>query len=220
MTGTGFYEQRSFSPTGLGVVIALHAAALGALALAKPAVFVDAVRGPLRIIEIDVPDDPPPVPPPPTPQVESTMPQVTRIDTPATVVDLPFERPVVTSPPAPPPPLPGPAGTAVSGTGAAVPELPPMRIDAEFDPRFADMIQPPYPPSEERAQREGSVRLRVTIGADGRVKAVERLSATSDAFWRAAERHALARWRFRPATVDGRAVESRKVLSLHFRLEG
>jgi protein TonB len=95
-----------------------------------------------------------------------------------------------------------------------------MRIDAEFDPRFADMIQPPYPPSEERAQREGSVRLRVTIGADGRVKAVERLSATSDAFWRAAERHALARWRFRPATVDGRAVESRKVLSLHFRLEG
>jgi protein TonB len=94
-----------------------------------------------------------------------------------------------------------------------------MRIDAEFDPRFADAMQPAYPTSEQRAQRDGSVRLRVTIGADGRVKAVERLSATSDAFWRATERHALSRWRFRPATVDGRPVESRKVLSVHFRIE-
>jgi protein TonB len=94
-----------------------------------------------------------------------------------------------------------------------------MRIDAEFDPRFADAMQPAYPTSEQRAQRDGSVRLRVTIGADGRVKAVERLSATSDAFWRATQRHALSRWRFRPATVDGRPVESRKVLSVHFRIE-
>ena len=63
------------------------------------------------------------------------------------------------------------------------------------------------------------MRLRVTIGADGRVKAVQRLDATSDAFWRSTERHALSRWRFRPATVDGRPVESTKVLTITFQIE-
>jgi protein TonB len=64
------------------------------------------------------------------------------------------------------------------------------------------------------------VRVRVTIGADGRVKAAEKVSATSDAFWRNTERQALTRWRFRPATVDGRPIESSKVLNVKFQLDG
>ena len=63
------------------------------------------------------------------------------------------------------------------------------------------------------------MQIRVTIGADGRVKSAERVSATSDAFWRATERHALARWRFRPATLDGRPIESRKVITVDFRID-
>jgi protein TonB len=46
------------------------------------------------------------------------------------------------------------------------------------------------------------------------------VSATSDAFWQATQRHALSRWRFKPATVDGRPVESSKVLSIRFQLPG
>jgi protein TonB len=61
--------------------------------------------------------------------------------------------------------------------------------------------------------------VRVTIGADGRVKAVQMVSATSDAFWRATQQHALARWRFRPATLDGRPVESTKLMNVYFRIE-
>jgi protein TonB len=63
------------------------------------------------------------------------------------------------------------------------------------------------------------VRLRLTIGADGRVKAVRRLAASSDAFWSATERHARARWRFRPATLDGRPIESSKVMTVFFRID-
>ena len=219
MTGTGFYEQKKFSPTGLGVVLALHAAALGALALAKPTIFVGPEVGPTTIFDVPIETDPPEVLPPPTESVEAPI-QTSRVDTPLPVIDLPSDGMEIIGPPLPPPPIPGPIGTAMTGTaGTASPQLPPLRIDAEFDPRFADAMQPAYPTSEQRAQRDGSVRLRVTIGADGRVKAVERLSATSDAFWRATERHALSRWRFRPATVDGRPVESRKVLSVHFRIE-
>jgi protein TonB len=95
----------------------------------------------------------------------------------------------------------------------------PVRVDALFDPRFGGQ-QPPYPSSEERAEREGQVRIRVTIGADGRVIATQRLAATNDAFWRATEAQARNRWRFRPATLDGRPVQASKVITIHFRLDG
>ena len=99
----------------------------------------------------------------------------------------------------------------------AVPLPPePVRIAARIDPRSE--LQPPYPASEERAANEGSVKVRLLVGADGRVKAVEQLSATSDAFWRATEKQALRHWRFKPATVDGKPVESRLVLTVHFQL--
>ena len=70
-----------------------------------------------------------------------------------------------------------------------------------------------------QAQAQGDVRVRVTIGTNGRVIAVQMLSATSDAFWRVTERQALTRWRFRPATVDGRPVESTKLMNLHFQIQ-
>jgi protein TonB len=61
--------------------------------------------------------------------------------------------------------------------------------------------------------------VRVTIGPDGRVTSVEEVSATSPAFFQATQRHALSRWRFKPATVDGRPVQSSKVLSVQFKLD-
>ena len=79
-------------------------------------------------------------------------------------------------------------------------------------------LQPPYPAAEERAEVEGSVVIRILIGTDGRVKAVEKVRATSDAFFRATERQALRHWRFKPATVDGRPVESRQTMTVRFQL--
>jgi periplasmic protein TonB len=38
--------------------------------------------------------------------------------------------------------------------------------------------------------KEGTVAVRVTIGADGRVTAVQEVRATSDAFFRATQQHA------------------------------
>jgi protein TonB len=95
-----------------------------------------------------------------------------------------------------------------------------VRVDAQFDPRFAGALQPPYPAAEQRNAREGEVRVRVTIAPDGRVAAVEKVSATSDAFWQVTQRQALSRWRFKPATVDGKPVQSSKVLSVFFKLDG
>jgi protein TonB len=101
-------------------------------------------------------------------------------------------------PPPPPPPI-------------------PVRHAAQIDP--SSQLQPPYPATELRAQRDGRVQVRVTIAPDGRVIDVALISATSDAFWRETQQQALHHWRFRPATVDGRPVEDTRVMSLIFRIE-
>ncbi len=92
-----------------------------------------------------------------------------------------------------------------------------MRTEAQIDGR--SRLQPAYPPAEERAAVEGSVTVIVTIGTDGRVKDVEKVRAASDAFYRATEQQALRHWRFKPAMVDGKPVESRKTMTVHFRLD-
>lgn len=215
MSQSGFFQQKRASPSGLAVVIALHAGVLTAVMMAKSPVFE---RQKSTTTIFDVRDPPPPKevePPPPQPPRE----QHTQIDRPQVRIDLPplsEDLPPLREIPAPVDP--GPIGPIAIADPPPVPARDPVRRDAMVDPRFADALQPPYPLAEQRAQRTGTVRLRVTIGADGRVKAVERLSATSDAFWEVARQQALSRWRFRPATEDGRPVESTKVMSIQFRL--
>ena len=94
----------------------------------------------------------------------------------------------------------------------------PILTEPGIDPRDLSAFQPDYPGSMVRLGKEGSVTVRVAIGADGRVTGIERLAATDEAFWLATQRHALRKWRFRPASRDGVAVSGSKVLTVHFRL--
>lgn len=219
MSEAGFFQQKRSSPGGFALVIALHAGVLGAVMLVKGPIFVPVDRGPIEIFNVPPELDPDPIPPETRPEPRPDTPTV--IDTfPPVVPTRPNQPPVDNGPSDPPLP---PSGGSGTGTGAGLADPPPpppvVRRDAEIDPRFASAFQPPYPTSEQRAQRDGVVRVRVTIGTDGRVIAVERLSATNDVFWAVAERQARTRWRFRPATLDGRPVESVKVMTLRFRIE-
>lgn len=233
MTANGFLEQRSARPLSFGAVVLLHGAAIAAVLLIKGPGWIRTEDKPLVATEVKLRPPPPPVevPPPPIDKPVPQAPTISRLDVPPRVIPTPVpsipvasDRPILSSSP-----VIGSA-TVPSTAAAARPEpraevpvrevRPPVRVDSQFDPRFAGALQPPYPASEQRNEREGSVRVRVTIGPDGRVKAVERVSATSDAFWQATQRQAISRWRFKPATVDGRPVESNKILSVHFRLDG
>ncbi len=98
------------------------------------------------------------------------------------------------------------------------PPLPPL-LRAEQDSRFARDFQPAYPSTELRAQRDGFVQIKVLIGIDGRVKAAQSVSATSDAFFEATRRQALSKWRFKPATRGGIPEESWKTLSVRFLIK-
>lgn len=215
MTEGGFFERRRTSPTGLVLVIAMHSAALGALALMKGPEIQRRIFGPTTVYQIPEPQDPPPAA-----QPEPQRDRPVAISQPRRIIDVPLSPPPIDARPADPP-LP-PLRQADPAPATPIREQPPaapVRIAARIDPRHAGALQPPYPGSEQRAQRGGTVRVRVTIGADGRVQAVERLSATSDAFWEATRRQALERWRFRPATEDGRPVESVKEMTVIFRIE-
>jgi protein TonB len=116
----------------------------------------------------------------------------------------------------PPPPL-GEVGPGPTPTITPKPvEL--RFVGAAIDPRYAGDFQPDYPDTARDAGREGVVQLRVRIGVDGRVKQVERISG-DDMFWRVASRHALARWRFTPATRGDVPEESWRVMTVRFRLD-
>lgn len=119
-------------------------------------------------------------------------------------------------------PPPGPEIGTGSGGGEIILRDPPPPATifrgATRDPRFARSFQPAYPPALEREGVVGTAQVRVRIGTDGRVIAVENLGATDLAFFTATERQALRHWRFRPATRDGMPVESAQVLTVRFQV--
>jgi len=214
----GFLDQQPRSPTSLALVILAHAAVLTALALSKMEM-PGASFTPLEVKHIPITPDPPEIQPEPRKEIPERQRSV--VDAPEPPIPLPPRDDVIVVPQPPlNPPLfdPGPSGTAETPPlDPPLPRAEPVRTEAQIDRR--SILQPDYPALEQRAQNEGSVTLRVLIGVDGRVKSAERVSAASEAFWRATERHALRHWRFKPATVDGRPVESRKTITVHFRLD-
>lgn len=223
MAEAGFLEQKRVRPGSAAIVVLMHGAALAALLLAKSEyVQVEDERLEVEHIEVDTVPPPPPPPPKTEPQRQPETRSVIDLTQsrfqppiPSPTVDNrpvppspwtsapPGEREIVADPPAPPRVEPAPAPS-------------PVRVEAQLS---GGDLQPPYPASEERAGREGTVVIRVAIAPNGRVTGTQKVRATSDAFYEATERHARARWRFRPATVDGRPVESTKVITVHFRLD-
>lgn len=209
--------SRAIDPVSLGASLFAVGGVLLALVYAAPNV-IGIKDHPIETTFIPIQPPPPPEPTPqPQPRAAHPAPQpfIPRPDVP-----LPKPSPIDIIPSVPGDPI---AITGLNGgvTPAAEPSptpLPPL-VGAGIDPRYASDFQPTYPPSERRAEREGRVVVRVLIGVDGRVKQIERVSATSDAFFAATRDRALAKWRFKPATRGDVPVEQWKTMSVSFVLE-
>lgn len=213
------YASRSSAsrPVSAGAALLINGGLIAGLMFAAPEFIPKAPNKTFTGTQIPLADPPPPDPQPPAqPRIAktATTPPVHRLDP---VVILPPSGPVLgtTSDPVVPtfdPPVrPGPAASDP-------PIAPPVLVDAVIDPRHAGAFQPDYPGNELRLNREGVVKVRVRIGVDGRIKAVEPVSSPGPAFFDATRRHAIARWRFQPATRDGIPVESWKVMTVRFRI--
>ena len=115
-----------------------------------------------------------------------------------------------------------PAGTGAGPSVTVAPPLPatkPKLVLAELDSRFAGAFQPDYPARAQREGIEGVAVVRVLIGTDGRVKAVELVSTYDPAFFEATKRRALTKWRFKAATRGGVPEESWKEMRVRFEIK-
>ena len=220
MNQASIYQPKTASPVSFGMVVLLHGAAIAALVFAKmempaPPGFIET-----EVELIEVPKPPEPEPLPPQPKSKLPEPVVTKIDPvvpppPRSPVDdvqsTQTDRTFVDT---------GPTREAEPAREAEPPAQPPPMPVRKAAKLLSGDLEPPYPSSERIAGNEGSVTVRLAIGANGRVVRAEKVRATSDAFFKATQSYALRNWRFKPATVDGRPVESSTVMTVHFELDG
>lgn len=204
---------RQSSPNALLFVIAAHVAVVAAVMSVKMdlprRIFPPSIVTSIPLLPVPKPN---PVPTPPAPHT-------TNLDRPTVVptdVDIqPVDTGGISSQPDPT------AGGSVQPV--AEPILPQKPIVARSGPQLltpAAELKPLYPQSKLLAEEEAVLQLRLTIDERGRVVAVDPVGQVDGVFLRAARRHLIAHWRFRPASEDGRAVSSSTVITLRFQLDG
>lgn len=210
--------QRTSAPHAMLFIVAAHVAAVAALMSAKIVIDSQPRDPPLVVKPIELPPDPPPLPP----DEPQRAPARSTIDTVRPIVPAPQPAPLPVDSQPIPGPLPGPiAGPSVQPQPQPLPL--PLANPVRTGPRFATPahhLRPPYPASKIAREEEASLKLRLSIDARGRVTAVEPVGPADPAFLEAARRHLIAKWRYKPATEDGRPVASSTVITLRFELEG
>jgi protein TonB len=208
---------------GFGVVVVVHVlffwalnAGLGRKLLESPSVVVFA-----QLVS-EMRADPAPAPTPPkvvlTPKtvvVPAPVPVVTR--------QVPVADPTPLAPvssnaiAAQPPALPAPAAQ-VAAPVAAPAAAPPVRVAANLQ-ASGTCQKPEYPALSRRREEQGSVMLKLLIGANGNV--LESQIEHSSGFTRLDEaaRAALVKCQFKPGTVDGKPEASWASMKYTWRLD-
>ncbi|PAT33696.1 energy transducer TonB [Vandammella animalimorsus] len=170
------------------------------------------------------PPPPPPAPKPPPPKPPPPKPKPKPVAKPKPVTE---RTPVVPSPPpappAPPAPvLPPPAPPAPPAAPAA-PVAPSAPVIERHEARNAAAVRNAgisYPSQSQRLREEGVVRVRVLVGANGRIKeAVLAKSSGFDRLDRAAIEGLLRNGRFTPTTRNGVPIDDWYILPVSFKLQ-
>jgi periplasmic protein TonB len=215
----------------LPVSIAIHGLVIG-LALGASIWFVE-----------DIPEPPIPVtfysaaPPPPPPPPAAPKPAAPKPETPKPVPVKPVEMVAPTViPESVPQPLAAPepeapaAGEGVEGgVEGGVPggvlggvvggvEGEPLRIGGDVKaPQLLQKIEPSYPEPARKARLEGVVILEAIITASGNVEEVKVLKSVN-ALLDASAVKAVQQWKYKPATLNGRAVRVYLTVTVTFNL--
>src|SRR5687767_9219814 len=207
--------QRHSAPHVMLAIIVGHIALIAAVMSAKMDL-PERIRDVTQVELIPVPPAPPQQVPPPK---DMPKPSESRIDWIPAIVPVPQPS----NDQIDPTPIPSlPSLPAVRPLPNPEPRIAPVPAPVRVGPRFAtpaDAVRPPYPASKIASDEEAVLKLRLSIDPRGRVVAVEPVGRADPAFLAAARRHLLARWRYKPATEDGRAVASSTVITLRFELD-
>lgn len=218
MRTEGFLNQKQRHPVAMTLAVSINLAAVTALMLAKMGVPV-APPGVIDLInptpDPPKPDETKPDPPIKVPTARST-PHIPEPQVPSDVPDSGAS--IAGTGDAVPGGWQGDAGTQAEPRPEPTPTPMPLITEPVPLPSAARDFQPPYPSQLLRMGVEGKAVVRVLIGADGRVTQVAIIAADDPLFAEATERQALRKWRFRPATRDGQAIESWKQMTVRFEI--
>ena len=213
----GFAEHRRH-PKALLLIVGGHAVLVAAVMTAKMEMPMRIFDPPIVIEPIDIPKPPPPEPAPPVKVEKPVQPPSSQLDRPPPIREIPIsDGPEIISVKLPPIPTPGPIGSGIDPVPSK-PILDPVRVAPVFNTPD-HLLRPPYPADKQRLEEEGALKLRLTIDERGRVVAVEPVGPVDRSFFESARKHLLAKWRYKPATVDGRSVASTTIITLRFELE-
>jgi periplasmic protein TonB len=196
---------RRFS--GLIIVAAIHAGFIALLILGI-VTKIELKKEDLQAT-VDQQKVPPKTPPPPPPKFEKPPPPFVPPPEFNIQNEAPPPRAIVASP-APPPPAPPPR---------AAPPAPPAAPPAPAEPIVATHTKPPYPPISQRLGEHGVTLLNVSIDASGR--ATDATVVTSSGSARldaAAVEYVKQRYRWKPATRDGKPVATTQALRIVWSL--
>jgi protein TonB len=105
-----------------------------------------------------------------------------------------------------------------SGMGSGFASMKMEKIDSALTPMV--QIKPVYPSRAARMGQEGYVKAELNVDATGRVISVKIVKSMPDGVFDKSAIKALKRWKFRPKTVDGKAIAQTGVITLNYKLGG
>jgi len=85
-------------------------------------------------------------------------------------------------------------------------------------PELLVRVQPRYPETARLARIQGTVLVQAVISSTGEVESVEVISSTHPIF-DAAAKDAVRKWRYRPATQNGRPIAVYFTVEVRFLLQ-
>ena len=229
-------ERLTWGAAGvLTAVAALHAAGIGRLFATPPTVADESTRAPVFQVSLEK------LPPPRLPlqareqpseaaaptdtvkqQPRQTRPVPILVDTPTTnpvppdTQVKPYELGDELLPGEPGPPSPDGVPGGEAEPGAPVGPVEETPVFWKMKP--LETRPPVYPPRCLRMGIEGTVRVRVLVGEDGRVQEVTIGKSSGEAALDESAMDAVSRWRFEPARRNGVPVRAWAVVPIEFKL--
>lgn len=222
----------------LPVSLALHVLVIGAAVGASIWFVEDVPEPPIPVTFYAAAPPPPPPPPPAAPKPAAPKPEV--------IKPVPVKPSEMTAPTVIPEKIPEPLalpeveapdegvdggveggvpggvpggvlGGVVGGTGPGTGDEP-LRVGGDVKaPQLINRVEPGYPEAARKARMEGVVILEAIITANGNVEEVKVLKSMNPLLDAAATR-AVQQWKYRPATLNGRAVRVYLTVTVTFNL--
>jgi protein TonB len=201
------------SRAGALATVALHAAALAALATYEPARSALMAAAPIMVDWIAAPKVEP-APERPAPPKSRPAPKKPRPVLNPKVMTAPPEAPppIVAAPPSPP--LPEPLAVASPAEAAPIIVVAPI-----FNADYLQNPAPAYPSLSRKLREQGRVILRVLVNAKGGADEVQLQTSSGSARLDESARATVGAWRFVPARRGKEPVQAWVVIPISFTLD-